>query len=197
MRVFRFNVWVRIAAVLLFALLHYLLAVYTTFNIGQIRISIDQLPILLLAILFGPLESAVAALLGGFFYQVQMYGMQWMLFPWLLSSVVRGVIVGLGCRYLTRRNDDRPWKKPVQFIALLCFAAIVTTIVNTAVIGLEAGIKGILTVEMMFDNFYTRLFLSTVISILVGLTLPPIANAAERRFFSEKHSGSGRHEQAY
>lgn len=194
MRETRLTVWGRIAAVLISALLHYLLSKYLSFDVGQIRISVDQLPILLLAILFGPIEAAVAALLGGFFYQVELYGLQWMLVPWLISNALRGVIVGYGCRYLAVRNDDKPWKKPVQFVALLCFAAIVTTIVNTALIWIE--VRNIFTQELVFDSFYTRLFLSTVIAVIIGLVLPPVSHAIDKRMLSGRTSESDRHEKS-
>lgn len=177
----RMSIWKRIAAIVIGSLLCYLLAAFCTVNVGQIRISIDQLPVLLLAIICGPIESAITAIIGSAVYQIQNYGFSWMIIPWTISYTLRGIIVGYGCRYLTKRNDDKPWKRPVQFMALLCFAAVVTTVMNTALIWIDASQNGMFSMTLVFDNFYTRLFISTFVSVTIGLVLPPISEAAERR----------------
>lgn len=68
--------------------LYFVLTTYGSIRLGNIRITVASLPIILLAALFGPAESCAAAGLGEFLNQVLTYGLTPTTPVWLLPPHV-------------------------------------------------------------------------------------------------------------
>lgn len=101
------------------------------------KFNFASLPIVLAAMLFGPMEGAVVGLLGEFVSQVTgPYGLAPTTVLYVAPAAIRGLVVGfgaLGCRHSGKRLESRP----VLCYAVCIAAAILTTAGNTISIWLE------------------------------------------------------------
>ena len=133
----RFNIYTICMIALLTAmvvLLKRTLAIETPY----IKINFAPLPIMLAAMLFGPVEGMVVGLLGEFIAQITgPYGLAPTTVLYVAPAAIRGVVVGLGavgCRRTGRRMESRP----VTCYAVCIAGAVLTTLGNTVSIWLES-----------------------------------------------------------
>ncbi|MDO5435103.1 MAG: folate family ECF transporter S component [Clostridia bacterium] len=171
----------RLCLVAVFAALYFVLTMYLTIRIGNITITLASLPILILAVLYGPLESTVAAALGEFIHQLLSWGLTLTTPLWLLPPVVRGLIVAFGCMLIRRRcKVKEPWEQPAAFFALLVAAAVVTTLANTGITWLDSVIFGYYSKAYVFGDFVIRLFTGIGTAVVLGFVIPPVVKALKR-----------------
>lgn len=168
------NTTLRMCLVAVFAALYFVLTMYLTIRIGNITITLASLPVLLLAVLYRPVESAVAAALGELLHQVLTYGLTVTTPLWILPPVIRGLIVAFGCILIRKKTGGQdPWKKPVWFFALLILAAAVTTVFNTGITWLDSIIFHYYTFAYVFGDFMIRFFTGIATAVVMGVILPP------------------------
>ena len=92
------------------------------------KFSFASLPIVLAALLFGPIEGAVVGLLGEFIAQITgLYGL----------APTRGVTVGLGALWCRRATGRRLESRPALCYTVCILGAVLTTAGNTLSIWLE------------------------------------------------------------
>lgn len=174
------NMTLRLCLVAIFAALYFVLTSWLTIRIGNLRISIASLPILILAIMYGPVESCTAAVLGEFIYQVLNYGITLTTPLWLLPPVIRALIVAFGYRMLKKKGAE-PWKQsPVSFVLLLVIAAIATTLANTGITWLDSVIYHYYSFAYVFGDFVVRLLTGIGTAVVMSIILPPVVTALRR-----------------
>ena len=106
---------------------------YASINLQFIKISMTGLPIIFIAVVYGPIEGMLVGGIGEFFCQlVSQYGLTPTTPLWVLPAVVRGLIVGL----LFKQKDVKEHLKLWIFTVVLCCLAV--TAINTFVIWLDA-----------------------------------------------------------
>ena len=148
---------------------------------GNLRITFASLPVELSALLFGPVESALTALLGEFINQlIGGYGITATTALWLIPPAVRGVVVGIAA--LAFRPTDRPLeRRPVLGYAVCVLAALCTTISNTAVIAADAWICGYYSRAYVFGELLYRLGSGMLIAVIVATVALPMAGLLRRQ----------------
>lgn len=172
------NMTKRLCLVAICAALYFVLTMYLTIRIGNITITLASLPILVLAVMYGPVEAAVAAGLGELLHQVLTYGLTVTTPLWILPPIIRGLIVAFGCYLITKKTDKKdPWNKPVPFFFWLIVAAIVTTLVNTGITWLDSVIFHYYSFAYVFGDFVLRLLTGIGTAIVMGIVIPPIVTA--------------------
>ena len=77
-----------------------LAALYFVFDLisikaGPFKLSVSGLPIILVAIIYGPLDAMIVGFTGAFLGQLLSYGFTPTTILWCLPAVVRGLFVGL------------------------------------------------------------------------------------------------------
>lgn len=149
---------------------------------GNLRITFASLPVVVTALLFGPLESAAAALTGEFFNQLLMsgYGITATTPLWLIPPAIRGAAVGLAARVF--RRTGRPLEdRPPLCCAVCVLAALATTAVNTAVMALDAVIFGYYTRAYVFGALVYRLISGVVIAVVITAAALPLVRLLRRQ----------------
>lgn len=102
------------------------------------KLSFGSLPVVLAALLFGPLEGAVVAVLGEFLVQVLgPYGLTQTTIIWIWPPAVRALVVGSAAVWL-RRRGVRLESRPVLCYGACIVGAILTTISNTVGMWLDS-----------------------------------------------------------
>lgn len=123
---------------------------------ANLRITFDSLPVVVAALLFGPVEATLAALFGEFFTQMlSEYGLTATTMLWLIPPALRGLIIG--CVAWTLRNTERPLETRIPLCYTVCLlAGILTTAANTAVIWLDSVLNGYYSFAFVFGSALIR-----------------------------------------
>lgn len=174
----RFNIYTICMIALLTAmvvLLKRTLAIETPY----IKINFAPAPIMLAAMLFGPVEGMVVGLLGEFIAQITgPYGLAPTTVLYVAPAAIRGVVVGLGavgCRRTGRRIERRP----VVCYAVGIAGAVLTTVGNTVSIWLESVMYH--TEFMVHIPFLPARFANGIITALAVTTVCiPLVHALRR-----------------
>ena len=97
-----------------------------------IKINFASLPIVLAAMMFGPLEGAVVAVIGEFIVQViGPYGLMPTTFIWIWPPAIRPLVVGGIAMWLHRATGKRLEQRPVICYVACVLGAMLTTTGNT------------------------------------------------------------------
>ena len=94
------------------------------------KLTFGSLPVVLAAMLFGPLEGIVVAVLGEFMVQLLTFGLMPTTVIWILPPAIRAVVVGLAAVQL--RKTGVPLERRPALCYIVCIAgAVLTTTGNT------------------------------------------------------------------
>lgn len=133
----RFNIY-KICMIALLTAMMILLKRTIAVETPYFKFNFASLPIVLAAMLFGPVEGAAVGLLGEFAAQVTgPYGLAPTTVLYVAPAAIRGIVVGfgaLGCRRSGKRLESRP----VLCYIVCILGAIMTTAGNTVSIWLES-----------------------------------------------------------
>lgn len=147
---------------------------YYAIDLGNNKITLESLPVLIGALLFGPVDAMLIALVGNLISQVLHYGFSATTILWILPHVLQGLFVGL---YVKKKNFKLG---TVEAIVVVVISELVTTILNTGVIYLDAKIYGYYSPAYVFGSLVVRLVTSAVKGVVYGVVLPPLVKAIRR-----------------
>lgn len=161
-----------------------MVALYVLLNMvaikaGNLRLTFASLPVVLTALLYGPLEAALVAFLGEFTNQMLSYGFTATTVLWLIPPALRGMTVGLGAGWLGNRSPLE--NRPVACYAVCIVAAIATTAVNTLVIWLDSVLYGYYTPVYVFGATALRLVTGVVTAVVIATVVMPLARTLRRQ----------------
>lgn len=144
-----------------------------------IKINFASLPIMLAAMLFGPVEGMTVGLLGELIAQIiGPYGLAPTTPLYVAPAAVRGIVVGLGtlwCRRTGRRIENQPVVCYTAGIA----GAILTTAANTVSIWLESLMYH--TEFMVHIPFLPGRFATGIVTAVIVTTICiPLVHALRR-----------------
>ncbi|MCD7845728.1 MAG: folate family ECF transporter S component [Oscillospiraceae bacterium] len=156
------------------AALYVVLASYLSLSLGPMKLSMDGLPILLGAMLFGPADGAVIALVGNFLSQLLgPYGLSATTVLWMLPPALLGLLTGL---YARRRSGELTPRG--LFLPLLLLLAADTTL-TTGVMWADCQVY-----HYAFATYTPYIVWRYAADVVKGavyaLVLPPVIKALRR-----------------
>ena len=146
-------------------------------DLGNIKITLESIPVILGALLFGPAEGAIIGFVGTFVYQVLRYGFSATTLLWMLPHVVCGFIVGL---YAKKKGFNL---SVVQTIVITVIAGLVLTTLNTGVMYIDSKIYGYYSAVYIFGSMLIRYISGIAKFVAIGVLMPPLVNLLRSRFF--------------
>ena len=138
---------------------------YVALDMGSIKITFESLPILLGAMLFGPVD-------GMLIYQLLRYGVAMLTPLWILPYVLCGLIVG----YWAKKRDFN--LAGGERISAVVLAELVVTVLNTGVLYLDSKLMGYWFPGFISGMLTLRLVVCVVKAVVFALVLPSLAQAA-------------------
>ncbi|MDR0890505.1 MAG: ECF transporter S component [Oscillospiraceae bacterium] len=154
----------------------YVVLSYLSFETGGVKITLVSLPVILCAVLFGPIDALIVGLLGGFAEQMIRYGFTATTLLWILPEAVRGLFVGLSLRLL-RQSADSIAKKSAVFFAVCLIAAPITSVLNTLVFAFDATLFGYYEYHMIWGVFGVRVALGFATALITAAAVTPVIAA--------------------
>lgn len=162
-----------------------MVALYVLLNMvavkaGNLRITFASLPVVVSALLFGPIEAVLAAFFGEFGSQLLSYGLAPTTVLWLIPPAVRGLVVGAaaGASWRTGRPlESRPWAG----YAACILAALATTGANTLAIWADSLIYGYYSPAVVFGAIAVRLVTGIITAVIIATVALPLAGLLRRQ----------------
>ena len=145
---------------------------YVALDMGNIKITFESLPILLGAMLFGPVDGMLIGGIGTLIYQLLRYGVAMLTPLWILPYVLCGLIVGYWAK---KRDFSLSGRERISAVVL---AELVVTVLNTGVLYLDSKLMGYWFPGFISGMLTLRLVVCVVKAVVFALVLPSLAQAA-------------------
>lgn len=147
---------------------------YLSLDFGNLKITFESLPILLCALMFGPLDGMAVGGLGTLIYQLLRYGVSVTTPLWMLPYIICGLMAG----WYARREDFSLSARQIMVTVVLC--ELLVTILNTGVLYLDSKIYGYYSAAFIFGSLLPRLALCIGKGMVFGAVLPGIIKPVKR-----------------
>lgn len=147
---------------------------YVALDLGNIKITFESLPVLLGALLFGPVDGMLIGGVGTLVYQLVRYGVSATTPLWIAPYVVCGLLVGAWARQKNFALDRR------QTVVLVVLAELAVTALNTAALYADSKLYGYWFPGFILGALGLRLVICVVKAVAFGLILPGVIEAVRR-----------------
>ncbi len=139
---------------------------YVSIDMQVFKLTLENLPVIIGAVLFGPVDGMLIGGIGTLLYQMLKYGFDATTVLWIIPYVVSGLFVGFVAK---KKNFDlKLW----EMIVLLVINGLIVTGLNT--VGLVVAYKYVymMPVETVVAAIPTRVLTSIAKSVLYALVVP-------------------------
>lgn len=161
------------------ALMAVLIAVYVVLsmplmviNIGGLKLTFEHFPVVLCAVLYGPVEAMLVGGIGELLNQITTFGITPTTVLWVLPIVVRGLLMGL---------IGKSWRKsrtlPATFFVVCMITGICASLLNTLALYVDSKLFGYYTFALVFGVLTVRILLSVLTSIVIGIATKSVLRA--------------------
>ena len=144
---------------------------YLALDTGNLKVTFETLPILLGALLFGPLDGAVIGFVGTGIYQLLRYGVSVTTLLWMAPYALCGLLVGL----YAKKHDFSLSATQTTFIVTV--NEILITLLNTGVIYLDSRIYAYWFPGYISASLVFRFVMCIAKAIVFSLVLPVLVRA--------------------
>lgn len=156
---------------------------FVSIDMGNLKLTLESVPILIGALLFGPADGALIGFVGTFVYQLLRYGISATTFLWILPYVLCGLVVGL---YSKRREFALTLR---QTIFIVLAAELMITLLNTGVMYIDSKIYGYYSFVYIFGTFFLRLAICIGKAVAEGSLLPSLLTLLKKAIMPEQPTG--------
>lgn len=147
---------------------------YLSLDFGNLKITFESVPILIGALLFGPLDGAAVGFVGTLIYQLLRYGVSATTLLWIAPYVICGALVGL---YAKGRRFSLT---QAQVIFIVVANELLITALNTVVLYIDSHIYGYYTPAFIFGSLALRIVICVGKALAYSFALPPLLDALRR-----------------
>lgn len=151
--------------------------------VGGFKLTFEHLPIILCAVLFGPVDALIVGALGEFINQMLTFGFTPTTILWMAPAMIRGLSMGLGARLAPRFLGLEALlekKVPVAFWVLCIIAGLVCSLVNTFTLYVDSKMFGYYSYAMVFGALWVRLGTSAISSVVMSVVAKPLTQAMRK-----------------
>lgn len=147
---------------------------YVAINTGNFKLTFESFPIMLGALLLGPVDGMLIGGIGTLIYQILRFGVTMTTVLWMLPYVLCGAIVG---GYAKRKNFSLSRR---EVLVLVILNECLITAVNTAVLYIDSKLYGYYSPVFIFGTLGPRIFVCLAKGAVFGAALPGVVRAVRR-----------------
>lgn len=154
---------------------------------GGLKITFEHFPVVLSAVLFGPVDAILVGGIGELINQLFTFGLTPTTALWILPIVFRGLILGLGAKLLKKQMSSFAICKkqvPIVFLLVCVISGILSSGLNTLALYVDSKMFGYYTYAMVFGALLMRIFLSCITSVIIGIGTKAVLHALHRAHLS-------------
>lgn len=158
---------------------------YVALDLGNIKITFESLPVLLGALLFGPVDGMLIGGVGTLIYQLVRYGVTATTPLWIAPYVACGLLTGAWAR---RRGFALGRR---QILSLVVLAELAVTALNTAALYIDSKLYGYWFPGFILGALGLRLAICVAKAAAFGLVLPGVIGTVRRTYGTWFPQGRG------
>lgn len=143
-------------------------------DLGNIKITLESVPIILCALMFSPLDAAAVGLVGTFIYQILRYGISVTTALWILPYMVCGLVVGI---YAAKRQHKLSLSQTVTIVVI---AELIITTLNTGTLYVDSKVYGYYNETLITGMVAIRYAVCIVKAVAVGAVMPTLVKLLQR-----------------
>lgn len=148
---------------------------YFAIDMLSIKITFEGVPVLIGALLFGPIDGVLIGGVGTFIYQVIRYGISATTALWILPYLLYGLVLG----FFAKKNKFNYSKKfPITVVIVL--GEMLITAVNTLAIFVDSKIYGYYSVELITGALGLRILICVVKAAVFAIIMPSLIKAIQK-----------------
>ncbi len=156
---------------------------YVSIDMGNIKITFESLPILLSALLLGPVDALAVGGVGTAIYQFFRYGVTITTPLWMLPYMFCGLLAGAYAKKKQFRLTS--W----QTMGVVAVCELLVTILNTGVIYTDSRIFGYYSAAYVFGSLATRLVICAARAAAFGILLPIVIDSLSKSKILARQEG--------
>ena len=160
----------RLTILSLLSAINVVLCIITPIKIVNFKFTFEAFPILLAALLYGPVDGLIVGTLGSTIYQVLFSGYSITLTTplWILPHALSGLIVGL----YAKAHDFNLSSKQTIFIC--CLSAILVTSLNTLALLVDSKIYGYYSKALVFGSIPLKIVAGIILAVIYSSIIPKL-----------------------
>ena len=160
----------RLTTLAMLIALYVVLSILTPIKLQNFKFTFEALPILVGALLFGPLDGFIIGTVGSFIYQLLFsgYGLTVTTPLWILPHASSGLLVG----WYAKKTNFQYSLQSVAVIAIM--SALLVTALNTLALYLDSKIFGYYSKALVFASLPVKILTGIILSVLFALILPEL-----------------------
>ena len=147
---------------------------YLSLDFGSLKITFESVPILLGALLLGPLDGLAIGGVGTLLYQLVRYGVSLTTPLWILPYALCGLLVGLGAA----RNGFRLSRR--ESTVLIIGSELMITLLNTVTLYIDSKLYGYYYPGFILAPLALRLAICVGKAAVFSAVLPQLADSVRR-----------------
>ena len=151
--------------------------------VGGFKLTFEHLPVILCAVLFGPIDAIVVGALGELINQMLTFGFTPTTILWMAPAMFRGLSMGLGAVLLPKflgRQAMQDKSIPVVFMVTCVVSGLICSLINTFTLYVDSKMFGYYSYAMVFGVLWLRLGTSAISSVLMAVVVKPLAYALHK-----------------
>lgn len=143
-------------------------------DFGNLKVTFESLPVLVAALLFGPIDGLAVGGIGTLLYQVLRYGVTATTALWILPYILCGLLTGLYAK-------KRAYTLSTKQMAFIMFAmSIMIFALNTLVLYIDSKVYGYYSAVFIFGSMVPRVLICLAKAAVFTAIMPPLLRAAKR-----------------
>ena len=163
--------------------LYVVMSMFLSITVGGFKLTFEHLPVIIAALLFGPVDALIVGALGELANQLLTFGLTTTTILWMMPAMFRGLSVGL-CAKLAGSyvgiNAVIEKKIPVAFWVTCIVSGLICSLLNTFTLYVDSKLYGYYSYAMVFGVLWVRLAASAVSSVLMAVAAKPVLAAMRK-----------------
>lgn len=150
---------------------------------GGLKITFEHLPVILCAVMYGPLDAMAVGGMGELFDQLLTFGLTPTTLLWILPILFRGLAVGLcaklcenqmGLKAILQKNI------PIVFWIMCAITGVLSSCLNTLALYVDSNMFGYYSYGLVFGSLLVRILLGVATSVLIAICIKPLLLALRK-----------------
>ena len=161
----------------------YVVLTFLVIPIGGLKVTFEHFPVVLCAVLFGPVDAMLVGGLGELINQLTSFGLTPTTVLWILPIVARGLLLGLCGTLLKKRlslNAIIVKKIPLAFLSACIITGVVSSCLNTLALYVDSKMFGYYTYALVFGALFIRILLGVITSVLITFAIKSVLHALKK-----------------
>ncbi len=159
----------RLTTLAMLVALNIVLSILTPVRIANFKFTFEAFPILVAAILMGPVDGLIVGGLGSFVYQLFFsgYGITITTPLWILPHALSGLIAGL----LSGRKENNDFR---ELTPICILSSLTVTALNLLALYVDSKVFGYYSKAFLFANLPVKIAVGILLSIVYASILPKL-----------------------